>query len=57
MGCTHSLGVENSIISYPFESIEKTVIPLTAEQIRIVRETWELIEPNKKDIGVNVYVR
>lgn len=57
MGCTNSHVVESSIIAFPFESIEKTVIPLTVEQKRIVRETWRIVEPNKKEIGVNVYVR
>lgn len=45
------------MIAYPFVAIEKTVIPLTGEQIRVVQETWEIIEPNKKEIGVNVYMR
>lgn len=57
MGCTNSHSVENSLIACPFVAIEKTVIPLTDEQIRIVRETWEVIEPKKKEIGVNVYMR
>lgn len=57
MGCTTSHSVENSMIAYPFVAIEKTVIPLTGEQIRVVQETWEIIEPNKKEIGVNVYMR
>lgn len=57
MGCTNSHSVENSLIARPFVAIEKTVIPLTDEQIRIVRETWEIIEPKKKEIGVNVYMR
>lgn len=57
MGCTNSHFVENSVNAYPFESTEKTVIPLTAEQKIIVRETWKTVEPNKKDIGVNVYIR
>jgi len=42
---------------YPFVAIEKTVIPLTAEQIRMVRETWEIIEPHKKQFGVDVFMR
>ena len=57
MGCTHSLGVKNSITTYPLESTEQAVIPLTAEQKRIVRETWAIVEPNKKEIGVNAFVR
>ena len=57
MGCTNSHFVENSVNAYPFESTEEAVIPLTAEQKRIVRETWKTVEPNKQDIGVNVYVR
>ena len=57
MGCTSSHSVQNSMITYPFTAIEKTEIPLTAEQIRMVRETWEMIEPHKKEIGVNVYTR
>ncbi|KAJ7363648.1 hypothetical protein OS493_009810 [Desmophyllum pertusum] len=57
MGCTNSHSVENSMIAYPFVAIEKTVIPLTGEQIRVVQETWEIIEPNKKETGVNVYMR
>ena len=57
MGCTNSHGIEKSVIEYPFASIEKTVIPLTEDQIKIVRETWDIIEPHKKEIGVNVYVR
>lgn len=57
MGCTSSHSVQNSTIAYPFVAIEKTVIPLTAEQIRMVRETWEIIEPHKKQIGVDVFMR
>ena len=45
------------MIACPFVAIEKTEIPLTAEQIRMVQETWEIIEPHKKEIGVNVYIR
>lgn len=37
--------------------IEKTEVPLTAEQIRMVQETWKIIEPHKKEIGVNVFIR
>ncbi|KAL9969208.1 hypothetical protein ACROYT_G021398 [Oculina patagonica] len=43
--------------AFPFVAIEKTVIPLTVDQKRIVQETWKIIEPYKKDIGVNVYIR
>ena len=57
MGCTSSHSVQNSMIACPFVEIEKTEIPLTAEQIRMVQETWEIIEPHKKEIGVNVYIR
>ena len=57
MGRTNSHGIEKSVIEHPFASIEKTVIPLTEDQITIVRETWDIIEPHKKEIGVNVYVR
>ena len=42
---------------HPFLAIEKTVIPLTAEQIRMVRETWEIIEPHKKQLGVDAFTR
>lgn len=38
MGCTNSHGIEKSVIEYPFASIEKTVIPLTEDQIKIVYE-------------------
>ena len=57
MGCTSSHSVETSMITCPLVAIEKTEIPLTAEQIRMVQETWEIIEPHKKEIGVNVYIR
>lgn len=57
MGCTSSHSIQNSMITCPFVAIEKTEIPLTAEQIRIVQETWEIIEPHKKEIGVNIYIR
>jgi len=57
MGCTSSHSVQNSMITCPFVAIEKTEIPLTAEQIRMVQETWEIIEPHKKEIGVNVFIR
>lgn len=58
MGCTNSHSVhENSTITYPFMAIEKPEVPLTAEQIRIVQETWKIIEPHKKEIGVNVFIR
>ena len=57
MGCTHSRGVKNSITAHPLESSEEAVIPLTAGQKRIVRETWEIVEPHKKEIGVNAFVR
>ena len=57
MGCTNSHFVQNSMTVYPFVAIEKTEIPLTAEQIRMVRETWEMIEPHKKQFGVDVFSR
>lgn len=57
MGCAKSHCVQNSMTVYPFVATEKTVIPLTAEQIRMVRETWEIIEPHKKQIGVDVFMR
>ena len=57
MGCTNSHFVQNSMTVYPFVAIEKTVIPLTAEQIRIVQETWEIIEPHRKQIGLDVFKR
>jgi len=57
MGCTNSHFVQNSMTVYPFVAIEKTVIPLTAEQIRMVRETWEIIEPHKKQFGLDVFMR
>lgn len=57
MGCTSSHSVQNSMITCPFVAIEKTEIPLTAEQIRMVRETWEIIEPHKKQFGVDVFMR
>ena len=57
MGCTNSHFVQNSMTVYPFVAVEKTVIPLTAEQIRMVRETWEIIEPHKKQLGMDVFTR
>ena len=58
MGCTNSRRIGNTLILHPqFKSIENIVIPLTDEQIKILRETWEIIEPTKKEIGVNVYIR
>ena len=58
MGCTNSRRIGNTLILHPqFKSIENTMIPLTDEQIKILRETWEIIEPTKKEIGVNVYIR
>lgn len=57
MGCANSHSVENSMGAYPFVPIEKTVIPLTADQKQIVQETWEIIQPYKKEIGVNVYIK
>lgn len=55
MGCTTSY-VPNITNHLP-ESTKETIIPLTTEQKMIVRETWRIIEPNKKDMGVKVYVR
>lgn len=57
MGCTNSHFVQNSMTVHPFVAIEKTIIPLTAEQIRMVRETWEIIEPHKKQLGVDIFTR
>ena len=57
MGCTNSHFVQNSMPVHPFVTIKKTAIPLTAEQIRMVRETWEIIEPHKKQLGVDVFTR
>lgn len=57
MGCASSHSVENSMVAYPFVAIEKTVIPLTVDQKRILQETWKVMEPYKKEIGVNVYIR
>lgn len=55
MGCTTSY-VPNTTNHSP-ESTKETTIPLTTEQKMTVRETWRIIEPNKKDMGVKVYVR
>lgn len=57
MGCTNSHFVQNSMTIHPSVAIEKTVIPLTGEQIRMVRETWEVIEPHKKQFGLDVFTR
>ena len=59
MGCRNSHFVQNSMTVYPFVAIgsEKTVIPITAEQIRMVQETWEIIEPHKKQFGLDVFTR
>ncbi|XP_068697893.1 globin-like [Montipora foliosa] len=61
MGCSnsHVSGNTVAIAANPdsLGSTGETIIPLSTEQKTIVRETWKVIEPNKKDFGVNVYVR
>lgn len=55
MGCTNSRSIGNTLILHP--PFKNNVIPLTDEQIKILKETWGIIEPTKKEIGVNVYIR